>query len=59
MPSIKSPSLAITYVLLLITFEPNFFLKISSAIAIPTEFPRPWPRGPVVVSIPVDFLYSG
>ena len=41
------------------TLEPNFFLKISSPIAMPTEFPSPWPKGPVVVSIPEFFLYSG
>ena len=44
---------------LLINTDPNFFLNISSAIAIPTAFPRPCPKGPVVVSIPVFFLYSG
>ena len=39
--------------------ELNFFLNFSSAIAIPTAFPKPCPKGPVVVSIPEPFLYSG
>ena len=29
-----------------------FFDKNLSAIAIPTPFAKPWPKGPVVVSTP-------
>ena len=37
------------------TEELNFFSKYFSAIAIPTAFPNPCPKGPVVVSIPEPF----
>ena len=40
-------------------FLPNFFFKISSANAKPTALEIPWPRGPVVVSIPEFLTYSG
>ena len=43
----------------LIIFLPNWFFKISSAIANPTALAIPWPSGPVVVSIPDPGLYSG
>ena len=37
----------------------NLAANIFSARAIPTAFPRPWPRGPVVVSIPISKSNSG
>ena len=40
-PSMKSPSLAITYVLWLIKLEPNRFFITSSAIAIPIALDKP------------------
>ncbi len=32
---------------------------MRSAIAMPTAFAKPWPRGPVVVSMPGAWPYSG
>ena len=40
-------------------FFPNFDAKCFSAIAIPTEFAKPCPKGPVVVSMPDSISYSG
>ena len=37
----------------------NSAANIFSDIAIPTAFPIPCPKGPVVVSIPVSKSYSG
>ena len=37
----------------------NFAARIFSAIAIPTPLAIPWPRGPVVVSMPELISYSG
>ena len=57
-PSIKQPSPQKTY-----TFGAldNFFSFESflSAMAIPTAFEIPCPRGPVVISIPASGSYSG
>jgi len=39
--------------------SPNFSLLISSAKAKPTALAMPCPKGPVVVSIPESFSYSG
>ncbi len=33
--------------------------SLRAAIAIPTALPMPWPRGPVVVSTPAVWPYSG
>ena len=37
----------------------KFDAKIVSAMASPTAFAMPWPRGPVVVSTPGTMSYSG
>ena len=62
MPSIRHPSPKKTYVkwsMGLISSLLNFAARIFSAIAIPTPLAIPWPRGPVVVSMPELISYSG
>ena len=58
-PSIRQPSPAMTQVRWSTTLRPKRAARLSSAIAMPTAFPSPWPSGPVVVSIPGACPYSG
>ena len=39
--------------------SPNSAARCRSAIAMPTALARPWPSGPVVVSTPGVWPYSG
>src|SRR5260221_2987457 len=61
-PSIKQPSPTDTYVRWSTISKPgrlNSAARMRSAIAIPTEFAKPCPKGPVVVSTPGVSLCSG
>jgi hypothetical protein len=65
MPSSMSPSEAITKIWWSNGLCPGAASGSNSprsrraAIAIPTAEPRPWPSGPVVISTPGVWLYSG
>ncbi len=58
-PSIRHPSPAKTQVRWSTRSAPNSARSSRSAIAMPTAAARPWPSGPVVVSIPAMWPYSG
>ncbi len=59
MPSIRQPSPAITQVRWSTRSSPKRAFRWRSAIAMPTALPKPWPSGPVVVSMPAAWPYSG
>ncbi|MNL24183.1 hypothetical protein D3C87_1456070 [compost metagenome] len=59
MPSMRQPSPARTKVWWSTISEPNSAASLASATAKPTELARPWPSGPVVVSMPVAWPNSG
>ena len=62
MPSSRSPSEAMKYVRWSTTSWPsrsNRAASMRSASAIPTAVEMPWPSGPVVVSMPGAWPYSG
>ena len=52
MPSIRSPSEAMTHVRWSTRLLPNRAAIMRSARAMPTAVAKPWPSGPVVVSMP-------
>ena len=58
-PSIRQPSPAITQVRWSTRSSPKRAFRWRSAIAMPTAVARPWPSGPVVVSTPGVWPYSG
>ncbi len=58
MPSCMSPSEAITKVWWS-TMSPKRALSMRSASAMPTAVEMPWPSGPVVVSTPSVWPFSG
>ncbi len=59
MPSSRSPSETITYVKWAISSSPKRSASMRSPSARPTAVEMPWPSGPVVVSIPGAWPYSG
>ena len=58
-PSIRQPSPAITQVRWSTRSSPKRAARWRSAMAMPTAVARPWPSGPVVVSTPGVWPYSG
>ncbi|OHB34178.1 MAG: hypothetical protein A2882_01465 [Phenylobacterium sp. RIFCSPHIGHO2_01_FULL_70_10] len=58
-PSIRQPSPAITQVRWSTRSSPKRAARWRSAMAMPTAVAIPWPSGPVVVSTPGVWPYSG
>ena len=55
----KQPSPAMTKVRWSQTSAPKVVRSQRSVIAMPTALAKPWPRGPVVTSMPAVSRYSG
>ena len=55
----KQPSPATTKVRWSHTSSPKVVRSQRSVIAIPTALAKPWPSGPVVISMPAVWRYSG